>query len=533
MATAKHVTAMVEHLECVGAWLHEQESAGRNKADLLVTQAGAICARFKKLGGLDFKMGTELSKTVNAGPWTAEQKVSLLESIDHAVTVGGAKTKDKARQKCYRFENFQTEGEWNSLKNKKVLLQALITQVCTRGWSIGLQYPDEGTCFRMAGCIVASQGIADESQIADIFERVKEECVALRKKNNGTYPHQHLVRYPNDPSGLPDEMREYAYQGQDAVSMDMPYLISAMRGVKQRTHAASKDPRDFVCRAASAAGFRIDRRALGWDSTARKQTCDSHVDKRGRPLLFLEDNDIAGASRGHADGPAPSRVRPSSSPSPSPLSERDAPPLQQGQLRGGEHTSMVFQGRSSWQVPAKQGDMGSREKGGADDNSDSADGSRDAAKTDIERMLGDALVRAKSAKEKAAAKATAKAAKSEAQALAAAARKAKAAGKGAIAKRPSSAIAKRPSSIVAAKRPAAAVPAAIAGLRPKMPKRVEGAPPVLYNGGCIYSSWPRQSYRIIRTAGDYFSECSNKWTDDQASDWAKALGRIDEARANE
>ena len=82
-------------------------------------------------------------------------------------------------------------------------------------------------------------------------------------------------------------------------------------------------------------------------------------------------------------------------------------------------------------------------------------------------------------------------------------------------------------------RPAAAVPAAIAGLRPKMPKRVEGAPPVLYNGGCIYSSWPRQSYRIIRTAGDYFSECSNKWTDDQAADWAKALGRIDEARANE
>ena len=54
-----------------------------------------------------------------------------------------------------------------------------------------------------------------------------------------------------------------------------------------------------------------------------------------------------------------------------------------------------------------------------------------------------------------------------------------------------------------------------------------------YNGGYIYTSYPKLGFRAIRTKGKYATERFVSWGGDEPTQkaWEQALKLIDEARA--
>ena len=71
---------------------------------------------------------------------------------------------------------------------------------------------------------------------------------------------------------------------------------------------------------------------------------------------------------------------------------------------------------------------------------------------------------------------------------------------------------------------------------PKMPacSHEHPPPPTEYNGGTIYCSYPKKTWRAIRTQGVYASEKAMRWGGQTPtiSSWVACLRAIDEARAS-
>ena len=61
----------------------------------------------------------------------------------------------------------------------------------------------------------------------------------------------------------------------------------------------------------------------------------------------------------------------------------------------------------------------------------------------------------------------------------------------------------------------------------------ESAPPTQYNGGTIYVSPKKECFRVMRTAGDYYSERAASYRMGAQAAWQQALRIIDEERALE
>jgi len=61
----------------------------------------------------------------------------------------------------------------------------------------------------------------------------------------------------------------------------------------------------------------------------------------------------------------------------------------------------------------------------------------------------------------------------------------------------------------------------------------ESAPPTQYNGGTIYVSPKKDCFRVMRIAGDYYSERCPSYRMGAQAAWQQALRIIDEERALE
>ena len=75
----------------------------------------------------------------------------------------------------------------------------------------------------------------------------------------------------------------------------------------------------------------------------------------------------------------------------------------------------------------------------------------------------------------------------------------------------------------------------IMGAMPKLPKDGTSPPAIYCNGGVIYTSIPKRTFRTLTTRGDNYSEKKSSWGGDKPTKdaWAKAVKLIDKARNDE
>ena len=94
-------------------------------ANALTTQRLSICSRISNLDHLDMSGGTVLTDTLVAGPWTSDQKASLLQAIRDRLdgtTIGGRQPYKPRRknQTLTTFEQYLTDEDITYLSDEHV-----------------------------------------------------------------------------------------------------------------------------------------------------------------------------------------------------------------------------------------------------------------------------------------------------------------------------------------------------------------------------------------------------------------------------
>ena len=137
------VDDVARDLANAGTYVEAQLAAGRPISSVLATQADAARHRLQTLAAVDMEQGRLLTLAVARGPWTDQQKESMLPTIDGLVASARAAPQRRGLQHLPKPENTMLEVEWRSLRTNGPILGAKIAQVATRMWSIGLTCPSE------------------------------------------------------------------------------------------------------------------------------------------------------------------------------------------------------------------------------------------------------------------------------------------------------------------------------------------------------------------------------------------------------
>ena len=279
---------MVTDLTNMSKFVCVQVEGGGDKAAVLSVQFDATR---KRMQANDFPISTEqaveIGGAINAGPWAPEQKQALHSVVNELLASSSANSKRRGMQKLKKFENFQTDPEWKSIRNRNVARQARIAQVANRAWSLGLTCPSEkDTSLRIAVIIALCEGVADDAEIDEIYDDFKaavKSCAEARK-----YPHEHLLNYPSSPFDLPKHMFEFAYGEDRPIEVLIPELDGIMSKLSCRNKAGSgRKKGDSSAR--SAENMLEDLKILqghaakkGFEIVVKKSGRASHESARGK-----------------------------------------------------------------------------------------------------------------------------------------------------------------------------------------------------------------------------------------------------------
>ena len=115
------------------------------QVDAVVTQqCQAWCLRLSKLQ-IDMGRATEVIQKVQAGPWSAEDKVALTQSINEAILkCGSKKPACREKQTCFNFGAYLTKKDLEQLRGQSAAAMKLDI-VTSRMVRIGLHLPTEQT----------------------------------------------------------------------------------------------------------------------------------------------------------------------------------------------------------------------------------------------------------------------------------------------------------------------------------------------------------------------------------------------------
>ena len=88
---------------------------------------------------------TKLTLEVHNGPWSPDEKVTLIAAISDAASRVAAPTTSAARktQSCHNLKGFFTEGDWNAFADDDLSLKKKLGVMGERMWRIGLTCPKE------------------------------------------------------------------------------------------------------------------------------------------------------------------------------------------------------------------------------------------------------------------------------------------------------------------------------------------------------------------------------------------------------
>jgi hypothetical protein len=243
---------LLSDLTEISNFVNAQRRAGQDVDRLLVQQCAGVSLRIKHLatvlGPCDVAEGTSLTACVNSGPWTAQQKLHLAQSITTWVSGDDATTSNKKLQKCMTIENYY---DWTVIERIDSTSQrytpsraSRISLVCGHASRLGITCASEKTSGRLASMIMwGEQESLPEDECDDLLVNVKRTLKANSVAS--PYPLQYLVDYPVEPKDLPVAMYEYAFPdgGPEAANLNgLSVYFNALR-LRQAKAAGSLEAR--------------------------------------------------------------------------------------------------------------------------------------------------------------------------------------------------------------------------------------------------------------------------------------------------
>ena len=210
-STGVTFATLMADLEAVPSLLDAQVNCNRNKDEVLASLRQAFVARLESCWP-STSQSAELSQLITAGPWSAEDKAQLAQSLMSdpvPASTPGKRSENAPKhvppQVCLNFENFLTQNEWIYLRgnNPKVAKSSIIAH---RAGRLNFQHPSPATLFRMASVLAYADGrpVVTQEDVSKDMENLKKLCQQQASKHPASYPS--LVHFPASASLLPSEV---------------------------------------------------------------------------------------------------------------------------------------------------------------------------------------------------------------------------------------------------------------------------------------------------------------------------------------
>ena len=200
---------------------------GKDNAALLKSFATTMGKKLREVATLSVEDATNLEEALGDKPYGEHTKIvsdALESNVKHVLDqpTKRAKTVRKQKQLLTTWQNYFCENHWESLKNKTKTFESKLTLVCEVAFLLGLVDPEQ-ECFKwmLAIVMLCHYDVAPNNvQIHDKLVELKG-IYETEKKDFGLLK---IVKFPDHPSDLPDDILNHCYGETMPISMDVPGL---------------------------------------------------------------------------------------------------------------------------------------------------------------------------------------------------------------------------------------------------------------------------------------------------------------------
>ena len=232
---------MASALRSMGLWLSQQRNVLEQSTYDTVrgTQKHTMCQNIRQLHNLTPEQATEMTRAINEGPWTNEDKAefaTVISDVMAKAAVSGGLTR-RANQNIKTFHKYLSRKDVEVLADSSKSFAEKMDQIVCRLVQIRLWLPSE-QCIKqiMKACLVAGLKIDVSNHVAFI-KGLKQ---SLKKKIAGQSKDIALPNpMPEDPRQLPQEIFREAYSDSDPPVDVSEGLCMTMDVALRSTNASS------------------------------------------------------------------------------------------------------------------------------------------------------------------------------------------------------------------------------------------------------------------------------------------------------
>ena len=188
--------------------------------DVLAQQSQNVIRRLRQLKSVTPEQSMELQELLMDGPWTSEQKASMVSLLTNAVGMGG-QGGPSMRQTVTSFAAYLSPTDVATLSNPDVNSYVKIDVLASRAMSIGLTRPSEPS-FRNILAAGSAHGLSISPQERLPFLN------ELKRKLRKVSMQSTVQHYPATPAELDSEMLEAAYGADDRPSQCQEAVAAAL-----------------------------------------------------------------------------------------------------------------------------------------------------------------------------------------------------------------------------------------------------------------------------------------------------------------
>ena len=188
--------------------------------DVLAQQSQNVIRRLRQLKSVTPEQNMELQELLMDGPWTSEQKASMVSLLTNAVGMGG-QGGPSMRQTVTSFAAYLSPSDVATLSNPDVNSYVKIDVLASRAVSIGRTRPSEPS-FRNILAAGSAHGLSISPQERLPFLN------ELKRKLRKVSMQSTVQHYPATPAELDSEMLEAAYGADDRPSQCQEAVAAAL-----------------------------------------------------------------------------------------------------------------------------------------------------------------------------------------------------------------------------------------------------------------------------------------------------------------
>jgi hypothetical protein len=193
---------------------------GPSVVQVTQSQHSSFMTRIGRLVSLPAEQAGQLTATVQAGPWTEDQKVQLCSAIAMKLTThSNAKATGtsvrRSNQEIRTFYNYLSIDDKSVLEDPAATTSTKIGLACQRSLTIGLDIPSESSMKHIVA-VVCGLGIknfeSDHEGLYGLVAEYKRFMKSFRTKAIAPPNCEFVSHYPATPKDLPPAIYTHAYK---------------------------------------------------------------------------------------------------------------------------------------------------------------------------------------------------------------------------------------------------------------------------------------------------------------------------------